>query len=326
MEVSMTELSDHQTVPFTHAMYLPGATTPSLGLGLNLGDSMTASINTTMTEPTSIMSFNSNKPIPLGSLHERRAKASPAKFNTGSFEPRPLRTDQAQLLSIKRLRAADGTPRSAQSPGSQLAAGLNGLGIRTPLLRDSQLTARLSRLGHTTPIAYAIPLSAIPPTPRTAQPKRFDLLVAFCKHNDLMLLLTSYLNIPSLITLYAIHKPFHHVFNCHHTAYILSIMRTWAPKADKIFPWRNYQKLCIKDPRQRQKSRLEGKEKDVRYQHEDLRDVPSIRWLQMVVWREGICRDIIMQLAIKGQRCPGNTVDALKVNSPHHHAPTNPRN
>ena len=90
-------------------------------------------------------------------------------------------------------------------------------------------------------------------------------------------------------------------------------MRTWAPRADKIYPWRCYKSLCVKDPVLRQKLRLQGKEAEMKVKHSDLRDVPSLKWLQMVVWREGVTKDMLIQLASNGLRCPFGTHDAIKV-------------
>lgn len=148
--------------------------------------------------------------------------------------------------------------------------------------------------------------------------KSFSLLVAFCRNPDLLLTLTSYLTLPSLISLYAISKTFHYVFNRHHTAFILSSMRTWAPGADAIYPWRCYRSLCTNDPQLRQKMKWMGLEPEeavwrLGVRGRDLRDVPTLRWLQMVVWREGVCRDVLLCLATRGLRCPVGTLDAVKV-------------
>ena len=138
------------------------------------------------------------------------------------------------------------------------------------------------------------------------------MLNALYKHNDLLLHLVSYLSVPSLISLYAISKPFHYLFNSHYTAYILSCMRTWSPDSDKIYPWRCYKSLCIRDPAKRSKAKWTGKENELVERYENMRDVPSLRWLQMVIWREGVCRDMLIQLAVKAHRCPRGTKDALK--------------
>jgi hypothetical protein len=280
-------------------------------------------------------------PVQLGNLHKRRAEASPEKFNTGHFEPlRP----QA-LTSTKRIRTEDGTPRDVVvedpiPPRTQLTAILSNFNL-TPSannkafgivgrqttssvnheMRDmldsqslsTQLTAGLDNVGFATLTAYTIPLSAIPATAKIRPKRPFSLLTAFCANNELLLLLTSYLNIPSLMSLYAISKVYHHQFNCHYTAHILAIMRTWAPHSESIFSWRNYRDLCTKDPNLRQNSRLTDQEGDAAEKHGDLRFVPTLRWLQMVVYRHGVCTDILIRLASYGHRCPAGTLDALKV-------------
>lgn len=286
------------------------------------------------TEQTNIL------PSHESNLRKRRVEASPEKFNTGEFEP----LQPQSLLTTKRSRANDGTPRAvfASESGqkqSQLTAILSNFNItpnptNRPLdiiqqkkdppttslpipqtTHKSQLTAGLSNLTFTIPKAYTIPLSDLKtPTPKPARKsRRFSLISAFCANNDLLLLLTSYLTIPSLIALYAISKEYHHQLNVHMTAHMLALTRTLAPKSELVFPWRCYKKLCIKDPRLRQKSRLVGLEDVVDNRYDDLRDVPSLRWAQMVVYRHAVCKDVLIQLARHGHRCPPGTLMTLKV-------------
>lgn len=157
----------------------------------------------------------------------------------------------------------------------------------------------------------------------TSRPRKkpFSLLIALCRNNDLLLHFVSYLPIPSLISLYAISKTFHFLFNRHHTAFIMSSMRTWAPNADTIYPWRCYKSLCTNDPQLRQKMKYRGLDEEeaifrLGRRGRDLRDVPTLRWLQMVTWRQGVCKDIMVMLATKGLRCPPGTLDAVKVSCP----------
>lgn len=274
-------------------------------------------------------------PSQLGNLHKRRAETSPEKFNTGQFEPSPLQT----IVTTKKVRTDDGTPRTVTRVDhvpqkTQLTAFLSNFNLtptthttrsdikenqdyeETPSrkqLQSSQLTAGFQNFNLATPKAYAIPLSSIPSTPKTAKKKPFNLLNAFCANNELLLLLTSYLTIPSLISLYSISKIYHHQFNFHYTAHMLAIMRTWAPHSETAFPWRAYRKLCIRDPALRQTSRLIGKTDEASDKYGDLRTVPTIRWLQMVVYRHGVCTDILLRLASYGHRCPAGTLEALKV-------------
>lgn len=279
-------------------------------------------------------------PSQESNLRKRRVEASPEKFNTGEFEP----LQPQSLTTTKRSRANDGTPRAVFASESgqkqtQLTAILSnfnitpnptnqaldivqqkkdppttGLPIPQTTLK-SQLTAGLTNLTFTTPKAYTIPLSALttPTAKPVRKPRHFSLISAFCANNDLLLLLTSYLTIPSLLSLYATSKEYHHQLNVHMTAHMLALTRTLAPKSELVFPWRCYKKLCIKDPRLRQKSRLMGLEDVVDRRYDDLRDVPSLRWAQMAVYRHAVCKDVLIQLARYGHRCPPGTLMTLKV-------------
>lgn len=233
----------------------------------------------------------------LGKLHKRRASASPQKFSTGRFEPLPLRTDLASKASL-----------SAEPP-TKRARIENKLEVSY----DSAGTPRIASITPT----FALPSGRKVSGPKLLNPDHssksnapFSVINALLRNNDLLLQIVSYLTMPSLISLYAISKPFHYLFNGAYTAFVLANMRTWAPGSDQIYPWRCYQSLCIKDPRIRQKSVWKGMEANVKY--EDLRDIPSLKWLQMVIWRHGICKDMLIQLATRGLRCPHGTLDAIK--------------
>lgn len=237
----------------------------------------------------------------LGSLHKRRASASPEKFNTGKFEPLPLRTDVAQELE---------SGRPAKRPRIE-----NKLEVKY----DAAGTPHIASITPTTilPSGLRIPTPRIINRPKPQVDKKkvvFSVLNALCRHNDLILHVVSFMTIPSLISLYVISKPFHWLFNRHHTAFILAIVRTWAPDSEIVFPWRCYKSLCIKDPVLRQKSQWAGREHELRMKetHDDLRDVPSLHWLQMVIWRHGVAKDTLLQLAMQGLRCPKGTLDVVK--------------
>ena len=277
-------------------------------------------------------------PSSLGSLHKRRASASPEKFNQYRFEPLTLQKGRnedgdgppakkkARVESNKVEIEYDetGTPRIASF------AAVEQEHSEQPLDHVPDQPTPTSETPSNAPSTTSTPLTLSAPTipqegfhtshllnithPTTPR-KPFPLLHAICRDNDLLLTFVSYLPIPALISLYAISKPFHYLFNRHHTAFILACMRTWAPNADKVYPWRCYKSLCVKDPVKRQKRRLQGMEgvfEEKGRKWEDLRDVPSLRWLQMVVWREGVCKDMLIQLATKGLRCPPGTLDAVK--------------
>ncbi|KAI7307639.1 hypothetical protein KC315_g13690 [Hortaea werneckii] len=233
-------------------------------------------------------------PLPkLGNLHKRRASDSPEKFNTGNFNPLPLHINAAGSAStgpppVKRARVENKVEISYDSVGTPRIASV------TPKtgLPSGKSTFRWYReeLGFGT--------------------KEFSVFNALLRHHDLLLLLVSYLTVPSLISLYSISKPFHCIFNCNYLAFILSISNTWAPNAATIYPWRCFKSLCVRDPQLKVKSSMIGRH--LQAQHQNLREIPSLKWLQMVVWRQGVCKDMLIQLATKGLRCPPGTLDAVR--------------
>ncbi|KAF2721099.1 hypothetical protein K431DRAFT_224870, partial [Polychaeton citri CBS 116435] len=162
------------------------------------------------------------------------------------------------------------------------------------------------------------------PVQSQEQPKprpKFSIINALFLHHDLLLHVASYMTIPTLIRLYSISKPFHFLFNSHYTTYIRATMSNLAPGSHKIFHWKMYRSLCIKDPTGRQdevyrqyvlKSDNLAHIRQWRVNRDHIRDVPSLKWLQMVVWRHGVCKDILIQLATKGLRCPKGTLETLK--------------
>ncbi|KJY02201.1 hypothetical protein TI39_contig80g00004 [Zymoseptoria brevis] len=249
---------------------------------------------------------------PLGSLHKRRASRSPEKFNTGRLEPLALTTTAPPAPDFgrpaKRARTENrveiiydtyGKPTLRKVPAEQ--PRMHYESSDTPLPRPKAIDYGI----------YAAPRRTPQHRPRAPPPKQpFNLIDAIAMDAGLSVIFTSYLNLPSLISLYAISKRFYYEFNLRATAFILASMRTWAPNADKIFPWRCYHHLCIKDPTHRQKA--VPSTFDPSLTGDISRDVPSIRWLQMVTWRHGVVRDMIITLASQALRVPKGTADAIQ--------------
>ncbi|KAE9966996.1 hypothetical protein BLS_006636 [Venturia inaequalis] len=137
------------------------------------------------------------------------------------------------------------------------------------------------------------------------KPKRpFRMLTEFLRHPELILNLAKVMHPTSLIDLYAISKPFHFIMNSHYTTYIKTNMDQHAPGSNLIFPWRCYGRLTIKDPGWRPK--------DDSNPTSGARDIPSLRWLQMVVYREEVVRDILIALSRYGLLLPRDIERAVK--------------
>lgn len=246
-----------------------------------------------------------------GSLHKRRASASPDKLRATQMNSIKITTGLEDLSTVS------STPRGWTENRIEICQSANGAVQNKSAHEATALNSAESQI--IIPMAHDVSdgEGAAYQQPRAKQraqerKKVFSLLGAFVRDNSLLLALTSYLDVPSIISLYAISKSFHLSFNRHTTAFVLSSMRTWAPGADMIFPWRCYRSLCIGDPIKRQKAIPKTFEAEVDRLKDNSRDVPSLRWLQMVVWREAISADMLMQLNSKALRNPRGTHDAVK--------------
>ncbi|KAM3417443.1 hypothetical protein BST61_g5689 [Cercospora zeina] len=210
-----------------------------------------------------------------------------------------LKTTEAALQRDSILTPAS----SAQPPYTPLTA---------PQHTSQTVQGLLSAIARPQTPTIGTPATPAPLRLPTKRGEKFSLLGAFVDDSSLIITLVSYLVIPSLISWYAIDKKFHWYYNKNYTAFILASVRTWAPNAETIFPWRHYEKLCIKDPMKRQKAKSDYLGPDIAHMNLFSRDVPSMRWLQMVVWREGVVKDMVIQLATRALRVPPQTRDAIK--------------
>ena len=270
------------------------------------------------------------------SLHQRRKTGSPEKFDKGKFEPQTLRIPAVRKADEETDVEAELTPASKKAKVSQTVyIAYDSLG--TPTLRTSngeaftpkslggdkqeeeqeeeQEEANVDNSVMSDDSSDISSLSTTSSSACTYLPEdKFNLLASICRDEAVLLNLVSFLPVPSLVNLYIIYPPFHYLLNRHATGFIMASVRTWAPGAERLFPWRYYKDLCIKDPVLRIKHRFEGRtEEEIRAQETGTRDVPSLRWLQMVVWRQNVCLDILIRMAVRGLLCPPGTLDAIQV-------------
>ncbi|KAI9841259.1 MAG: hypothetical protein M1838_003658 [Thelocarpon superellum] len=155
----------------------------------------------------------------------------------------------------------------------------------------SVLTAR--------PKVTQLSLPAAPPTkPRAA----FFIFPALFQHVDIMMEVSQYLDVDTLVSLYAISRDFHALVSARMSTTLLSHARFHAPESASTFLFKAYKKLCVPDPAQRPHP----------VQAEEVRLVPSFRWLRMVLYREEVVRDIIRLLAREEHRLPPRASLTLK--------------
>jgi hypothetical protein len=167
-------------------------------------------------------------------------------------------------------------------------------------------TTRSKLKSQNTPTTALLNLSLLTPASPTAKktpaPKKpFQLLDEIFAHPEITLRLGSLMDPRNMVDLYSISKPFHFIMNSHFTTYIRSSAQIHAPGSAYIFPWRCYRRLTVKDPGFRLNS------VDV------ARDVPSLKWLQMVTARYRAVKQILACLREKGHGLIGKEVDLMRA-------------
>ena len=124
--------------------------------------------------------------------------------------------------------------------------------------------------------------------------REFSIFNALLKYPELTLEFSKQLDIEDLISLYAVSKEFHFLVNGRFTAMILGQANSKASESSKTFIFRCYKSLCMRDPARR----LNEDRPD------ELRFIPSFRWLRMILFREAVVDDILQSLAAEGHRVP----------------------
>ncbi|KAF2871283.1 hypothetical protein BDV95DRAFT_494585 [Massariosphaeria phaeospora] len=130
--------------------------------------------------------------------------------------------------------------------------------------------------------------------PATKEP--FNIYKAILRHPNLFFQFALRLTPASYVDLYAIDKEFHYRANNYSVSIIHDHAISLAPEASYIFSWIMYPDLCISDPLLKP---MDGRPHLAR-------DIPSLRWTKMVLWRERVVYDILTHLALAGFRVPAS--------------------
>lgn len=130
-------------------------------------------------------------------------------------------------------------------------------------------------------------------TVRAKLRQRRDFFSSMAQAPELLMELAHHLPIPDFISLYAISKEFHETVNGHMAHIMKSYAAYRARQASKIFIFNLYDSFCVDDPVGRYRPGTEI-----------VRRVPSLRWVQMVLHRQRVVRDILACMAREGHRMP----------------------
>ncbi|TQV93574.1 hypothetical protein V2A60_010029 [Cordyceps javanica] len=156
---------------------------------------------------------------------------------------------------------------------------------------------------------------------------RQGLLTLLCHNSELAVEIGKYLNPDDIVSLYSMSRAFHEAIN----KYMLASVRAWiahkAPEAGKVFDFRFYKRNLVADPA----GRTWGYQYDTATaaarssggdgvgsgqaigadKAEEVRAIPGLKYLQLVVGRDRYCREIRAILARHGHRTPASMHSTL---------------
>lgn len=280
----------------------------------------------------------------------------PAQDTHGPLHPAIIPPEMSITHTGKPSNNDDSGSRKRPASGSPEGANVPNLSINKR--RFVQKEKDGSHLSVPAPIVVkdadrrVILLNSPFPSPLIQQNK-FDILARLLSHLDILLDIVSYLSPQTLLNLYSISAPFHYLMDSHFVSFIMASTYTWAPSADKIYPWWCYRQLCIEDPalrrvktKQDERSLSWTDKQGTLHQSMDqvlkatgekmppaegrkpsaehakiavsVKSVPSFRWLKMVTYRESVAHEIIGWMAAHGHHIPRHpSVEAIKVTLAH---------
>ncbi|KAM0559759.1 hypothetical protein ACHAPJ_004283 [Fusarium lateritium] len=143
-----------------------------------------------------------------------------------------------------------------------------------------------------------------------------DIITALCCNLELAIEIGKHLRPKDIVNLYIANAGFRKAVDGH----MLSCVRMWvdtrAREAGKIFHWKLYGKMLIKDPAGRRSD-----QDDARFLHniwetaklnpDRIRLIPGFKYLQMVIGRDRYCREILAVMARMGFRMPDTMYSTL---------------
>lgn len=128
-----------------------------------------------------------------------------------------------------------------------------------------------------------------------------------CQNIELAVELGKHLNPEDILTLYSVSRDFNHAIR----GYLLSSILTWighrCPEAGRMFPFKIYRAKLVEDPKERTWGQHYTSKEDVDVPDDladEVRVVPGLKYLQMVMVRDRCCREIIAIMARSGHRFP----------------------
>ncbi|KAF2179842.1 hypothetical protein K469DRAFT_715936 [Zopfia rhizophila CBS 207.26] len=122
----------------------------------------------------------------------------------------------------------------------------------------------------------------------------FNIFTSIIRHPNLFFQFAMRLPPQTFMDLYAISKEFHYRANKYSVSIVHDYAHYHAPGSAFVFSWLLFPELCISDPILKP---MDGRPHLAR-------DIPSFRWVKLVLWRDAIVDEILTRLAMEGHRVP----------------------
>ncbi|PHH87798.1 hypothetical protein CDD83_8384 [Cordyceps sp. RAO-2017] len=131
-----------------------------------------------------------------------------------------------------------------------------------------------------------------------------DLVTALCQRVELAVELAKHLGAADLLRLYSVSRAFHDALDGHLLSSIRQVIAYRAAEAGRTFPFKLYRRHLVRDPAGRTWAEQVGAGQMDEQRRRQVRTVPGIKYLQLVLVRDRCCREILAMMARHGHRTP----------------------
>lgn len=245
-------------------------------------------------------------------VHRTRLTADPGDPNGGqssqddgavvSEEEELARLEAEQEVAWKEEKAKQDAALNSKYTADKLAADKARKEISPQAVRECGIQPEDDALGSLDSLGLDLPPQMQKTSDQITIPRRRDFFSSLSYAPELIMELATHLRIQDLVSLYSISKDFNAIINGHLSHCMKACSYRQAFESSQIFRINFYEPLSIPDP----VGRLHPKNPNA------VRNVASLRWLQMVVHREKTVRDILACMARQGHRMPPGTSKSLK--------------
>ncbi|OAR01468.1 hypothetical protein LLEC1_03884, partial [Akanthomyces lecanii] len=215
----------------------------------------------------------------------------------------------------------DGQSPSVPSPIPHVREIVDGTHVKRFKFTDTDLRRYFDSRD---PYPTRNPATAVTSEKHEPDHRQKDILALLCRSSELAVEIGKYLSPGDIASLYRTSRAFHEAINQYMSASVRAWIAHKAPEAGRIFDFRLYKRHLVADPAgrtwgyqydvtsdKRRAMSHQGSDDDPGHtvnaeKAEQVRAVPGLRYLQLVVGRDRYCREIRAILARNGHRTPSS--------------------